>query len=108
MDYGKYLYAQQKQLSKQKAKTHETELKEMRLGIKIGQHDLEVKESAIKKFLERGDRVKVTVQLRGREMMFKDKVPAFLEKVKSETGAELEKPLDRLGNRFSIVLIKKK
>ncbi len=108
MDYGKYLYSQQKQESKQKAHAHQTELKEVRLGIKIGDHDLEVKEGQIKKFLERGDRVKVSVQLRGREMMFRDKVPAFFEKIKTDTGASFEKDAERLGNRFSTVLIKSK
>lgn len=108
MDYGKYLYSQQKQESKQKANAHQTELKEVRLGIKIGDHDLEVKVNQMKKFLERGDRVKVSVQLRGREMMFKDRVTEFLEKVRVQAGANFEKPLERLGNRFSVVLIKSK
>lgn len=105
MDYGKYLYAQQKQAAKQKAHAHETELKEVRMGVKIGQHDLEVKEGMIKKFLERGDRVKVTIQLRGREMMFKDRVNGLLEKIRIDVHAVFEKPLERLGNRFSAILI---
>jgi translation initiation factor IF-3 len=106
MDYGKYLYAQQKQESKQKAHAHQTELKEIRLGIKIGEHDLEVKEAKIKQFLDRGDRVKVTVQLRGREMMFRDRVPAFLEKIRQNANANFDKDLEKLGNRFSVILIK--
>lgn len=108
MDYGKYLYSQQKQDSKQKAHAHQTELKEVRLGIKIGDHDLAVKIAQMNKFLERGDRVKVTVQLRGREMMFRDKVPAFLEKIRLSTGSNFDKSLEKLGNRFSVVLIKSK
>lgn len=108
MDYGKYLYAQQKQLAKQKAHAHESQLKEVRVGIKIDTHDLAVKENMIKKFLERGDRVKVSLQLRGREMMFQNKVAEFLEKIRVDTGSNFEKPLERLGNRFSAVLIKSK
>ena len=106
MDYGKYLYSQQKQLSKQKAHAHNQELKEVRMSIKIGIHDLEVKINKIKKFLARGDKVKVTIQLKGREMMFRGKVPAFLEKIKTETNAVPEKSLERLGNRFSVILVK--
>lgn len=108
MDYGKHLYAQQKQESKQKAHAHQTELKEVRLGIKIGDHDLEVKEAQIIKFLARGDRVKVSLQLRGREMMFRDRVATFLEKIRIDTGSIFERPLERLGNRFSTILIKSK
>lgn len=106
MDYGKYLYSMQKQLAKQKAHAHNQELKEVRISIKIGIHDLEVKTNQMKKFLERGDKVKVTVQLKGREMMFRNKVPTFLEKIKADTNATLEKPLERLGNRFSVILVK--
>lgn len=108
MDYGKYLYSQQKQESKQKAHSHQTELKEVRMGVKIGQHDLEVKEGMIKKFLERGDRVKVTIQLRGREMIFKDRVNDLLEKIRIDVHGVFETPLERLGNRFSTVLIPSK
>ena len=78
------------------------------MGIKIGQHDLDVKLQKIKKFLDDGDKVKVTVILRGREMIFRDKVAGFLEKIKLASGAELEKPFEAMGNRFSVVLIKSK
>lgn len=106
MDYGKFQYMQQKQDSKQKAKSKTSELKEIRMGIKIDQHDLAVKIAKIKKFLEKGDQVKVTVILKGREMMFKDKVEGLIEKIKSESQANLEKSLEKLGNRFSVILRK--
>lgn len=108
MDYGKFLYTQQKQLAKQKAKAHEVEIKEVRLGIKIGDHDLQVKEERIKKFFASGDKVKVTVQLRGREMIFQDRVRSMLEKIKIATGGTFETSVERMGNRFSAVLTKAK
>lgn len=108
MDYGKFLYTQQKQASKQKAQSHGQELKEVRLSVKIDTHDLEVKTSLIKKFIDRGDKVKISVQLKGREMMFQDKVRGFLEKVRVDSGANFEKPLERMGNRFSVILVKAK
>lgn len=108
MDYGKYLYNQQKQLSKQKAKTHETTIKEVRMGIKIGDHDLAVKEGRIKKFFEQGDKVKVTIQLRGREMIFQDKVKTLLERIKTDTNGVFETMPERMGNRFSAILTKSK
>jgi len=108
MDYGKHLYNLQKQISKQKARSHETEIKEVRMGIKIGDHDLAVKIGRIKKFFDAGDKVKVTIQLRGREMIFQDRVKALIEKIKLESGGVGESDVERMGNRFSTVLIKSK
>lgn len=108
MDYGKYLYSKQKQDAKQKAKTKTIEMKELRMGIKIDTHDLEVKINKIRKFLESGDKVKATIILRGREMVFKDRVDGLIEKIRQEAGAEFDRPVERTGNRFSAVLTKKK
>lgn len=108
MDYGKFLYTQQKQASKQKAQSHGPELKEVRLSVKIDTHDLEVKTNLIKKFIDRGDKVKLSIQLKGREMMFQNKVSGLLERVRADSGANFEKPLDRMGNRFSVILVKAK
>ncbi len=108
MDYGKHLYNLQKQISKQKAKSHETTIKEVRMGIKIGDHDLEVKEGRIKKFFAAGDKVKVTIQLRGREMIFQDRVRALMNRIMTDTNATSETSLERMGNRFSAVLIQSK
>jgi len=108
MDYGKYLYAQEKQVAKQKAKAHGSELKEVRLSIKIDKHDLDFKTNQIKKFLDRGDKVKISIQLKGREMMFRDKVPALFEKVRQETGSTFEKPLEKMYNRFFATIVKGK
>ena len=108
MDYGKYIYNQTKQESKQKANTHSSELKEVRLGIKIDEHDLNVKINRIKKFFEHGDHVKVSIQLRGREMMFRDRVNALMERVRVAAGANYEKPIDKLGTRFFATLVRSK
>lgn len=108
MDYGKYVYSQEKQISKQKAKVKDVELKEIRMGIKISEHDMNVKINQAKKFLEIGDKVKLTIQLRGREMMFRDKVQPLLNKIISEAGGVLEKPTERLGTRFSVIITKAK
>lgn len=104
MDYGKYIYNQTKMLNKQKAKAHGSELKEVRFGIKIDSHDLEVKINKIKQFMDRGDKVKVTIQLRGREMMFRDRMVSLMEKIKSETGGQFDKPVEKMGNRFFATL----
>ena len=104
MDYGKHLYTLQKQISKQRARSHDTEVKEVRMGIKIGDHDLSVKEGRIIKFFEQGHKVKVTIQLRGREMIFQDRVRALMARIIADTNAVAEGSLERMGNRFSAVL----
>lgn len=106
MDYGKFLYSQTKQVAKQRAKAKDSEIKEIRLGIKISEHDLEVKINKAKKFLSSGDKVKVNIQLKGREMMFRDKVQPLIERIKNETGAVFEKTTDKMGNRFFATLKK--
>jgi translation initiation factor IF-3 len=108
MDYGKHLYNLKKQVAKQKAKSHDSVIKEVRMGIKIGDHDLAVKVGRIKKFFAAGDKVKVTIQLRGREMIFQDRVRALMDKIKTESGGVSENDVERMGNRFSVVLIKSK
>lgn len=104
MDYGKYIYNQTKMLNKQKAKSHGSELKEVRFGIKIDSHDLDVKINKIKQFMDKGDKVKITIQLRGREMMFRDRMADLMEKIKTETGGEYDKPVEKMGNRFFATL----
>lgn len=109
MDYGKYIYDQTKMLNKQKAKSRGVELKEVRFSIKIGEHDLAVKINKIKQFLDRGDKVKITVQLKGREMsgmVFRDRMNDLMNKIKTETGAEFEKNVEKMGNRFFATLSK--
>jgi len=108
MDYGKYIYNQTKQVSKQKSQAKTSTLKEVRFSIKIDEHDLMVKTNKVKKFLEQGDKVKVTVILKGREMMFQDRASGLVDKVKVGANANLEKGIERAGNRFSAIMVKNK
>jgi len=68
MDYGKYKYEQTKKEREAKKNQKIVLLKEMRLRPKIGEGDLEFKTKLVQKFLEEGDKVKVTVVFRGREL----------------------------------------
>lgn len=107
MDYGKYRYAQEKQESRQKVKSKAPEIKEIRLSIKIDPHDLDFKTKQAQKFLKNGDKVKVALKLIGREMMFTNRVNEVLENFKTLAGGEFEGPIERMGNRFSIIIRKK-
>ena len=72
MDYGKYLYHQDKVERKQKKSQKKTEVKGIRIGFKTGEHDLEVREKQARKFLEARNMVKVTLLFKGREIVYAD------------------------------------
>jgi len=72
IDWGKFNYQKTKQLQKNKRSAKSFEVKQMRFGLKIGEHDLEVKSRKILGFLEAGHKVKITVFYRGRELAHKD------------------------------------
>ena len=68
IDYGKFRYEQLRRDKETRKKQHVTEIKEIRMSPNIDENDLSTKAGAARKFLERGDRVKVTLRFRGREM----------------------------------------
>lgn len=107
MDYGKFLYEKSKQVQKQKAKQKTTEIKEIKLGINIGEHDLEVKENRAKEFFQNGHKVKLFIILKGRQNMFKNKVQEIFERFKNDTNAEFDQLPNQQGNRFYSIIKKK-
>ena len=72
LDYGKYKYEQQKKASEARKKQKTVDVKEVKIRPGIEEHDYNVKMKAARKFLENGDKVKVTMRFRGREMAHQD------------------------------------
>ena len=68
VDYGKYRYEQARKEKEAKKKQHVVEVKEIRMSPNIDSNDLNTKVSAAKKFISKGDKVKITLRFRGREM----------------------------------------
>lgn len=83
IDWGKYQYQKMKEEAKnrKKAREKQSELKQMKVGLKISDNDLNIKVRKIKGFLEDGDRVKIMVVFRGREMAHKEIGQALLDKI---------------------------
>jgi translation initiation factor IF-3 len=81
VDWGKYNYQRTKQLQKSKRNSKSLEVKQMRFGLKISDHDLGVKLRKVTDFLETGHKVKITVFYRGRELAHKDLGFKLAEKV---------------------------
>lgn len=68
VDWGKFQYQKMKELQKNRKNAKGGDIKQMRLGLKIGQNDLDIKLRKIRSFLEGGDKVKIMIVFRGREM----------------------------------------
>lgn len=86
VDWGKYNYQRTKQQQKNRKSTKVLDMKQMRFGLKIGQHDLEIKMNKVTKFLEAGHKVKITVFYRGREQAHKELGFKLAEKVIADFG----------------------
>ena len=81
MDYGKFKYEQQKKKQEAKKRQAVVQIKEIKVRPKTDDHDYETKVRHIRRFLEEGDRCKITVFFRGREIVHKDRGIAILERV---------------------------
>ncbi len=106
MDYGKYKYEFSKRQRKAKQKSHQTHLKEVKMGVKIGDHDLQTKLNKAREFLEKRDKVKFTVRFRGREIVHKELGEDLLRKAQAELEdvAMVEVPI-RLEGRFLSMMV---
>ncbi|WBV44638.1 translation initiation factor IF-3 [Pseudoroseomonas cervicalis] len=105
-DYGKYKYEQQKKANEARKKQKIVEIKEIKVRPNIDDHDYDVKMRAAKSFIEEGDKVKVTLRFRGREMAHQDLGVKVLERIRTEL-AELAKveQMPRLENRQMIMVL---
>ena len=106
VDWGKYNYQKTKQIQKTKRNTKVLELKQMRIGLKISEHDLEVKLNKISKFLEVGHKVKLAIVYRGRELAHKELGYKLADKI-IESYAEtiaVDQPPQFAGKQLSFVI----
>ncbi|WP_019645050.1 translation initiation factor IF-3 [Novispirillum itersonii] len=85
LDYGKFKYENQKRKAEQRKKTKVIEVKEIKLRPNIDDNDYQVKMRALKRFIEEGDKVKVTLRFRGRELAHQNLGMDVLNRVKEET-----------------------
>lgn len=86
LDVGKYKYQAQKKAAEARKKQKVVDIKEIKLRPMIDDHDYDVKMRSMKRFFEEGDKVKVTLRFRGREMAHQELGFQLLNRVKSDTG----------------------
>lgn len=106
VDWGKYNYQKTKQLQKNKRATKVLDIKQMRMGLKISDHDLGIKLKKVNGFLEAGHKVKIVLFFRGREMAHKDLGFRLAEKIigQFDEGIVVDQPPQLLGKQLSFVV----
>jgi translation initiation factor IF-3 len=87
LDYGKFRFLEQKKSAEARKRQKIVEVKEIKLRPGIDEHDYDVKMRAVQRFFDEGDKVKITLRFRGREMAHQDIGFRLLDRVKQETGA---------------------
>jgi translation initiation factor IF-3 len=112
IDYGKFKYQLQKKASEAKKKQVTIKVKEVKFRPAVDTHDLDVKLRNVYKFLDGGDKVKLLMQFRGREMAHKhiglDKFKLIIAGIQEKTECVIESPLKMMGNRAICMIAPKK
>ena len=106
VDWGKYNYQKTKQLQKNKRNTKISELKQMRFGLKISEHDIDVKLKKVSSFLEDGDKVRLSIIYRGRELAHKELGNQLMDKLLAKLGENVttDQPAQFAGRQLSLVV----
>ncbi len=106
LDFGKFRFLEQKKSAEQRKRQKIVEIKEIKLRPGIDDHDYEVKMRSVRRFFEEGDKVKVTLRFRGREMAHQDIGFKLLQRVRTETApiAKVESEPLMEGRQMTMVL----
>jgi translation initiation factor IF-3 len=109
LDFGKFKYEQQKKRNEAKKKQRVIEIKEVKVRPNIDENDYQVKLRSMKNFIEEGDKVKVTLRFRGREMAHQDIGVKVLERIRTdlETATKVEQ-MPRMEMRQMVMVLSPK
>lgn len=110
MDYGKFKYQTSKKTQEAKKRSRASQLKEIKLRPHTDEHDLDFKLRNLRKFLEKNDRVKVTIFFRGREMAYMEVGEQLLNRVAEQLidqGTVYQPPTREARNRMSMIIVPK-
>jgi translation initiation factor IF-3 len=106
VDWGKYNYQRTKQMQKNRRNAKVSELKQMRFGLKISDHDIAVKLRKVTEFLDEGNKVRLTAVYRGRELAHRDTGYKLLDRLMNELGEHVvsDQPPQFAGKQLSMVV----
>lgn len=113
MDYGQFKYREDKKAQKQKSNQKKMEIKGIRLSVRISEHDLKMRVEQAKKFLEKGNKLKLELSLKGRERQHPEKaietINAFAAVLEQDETIKIirEQDLTKQSGRFSMILANK-
>ncbi|MEL6224875.1 MAG: translation initiation factor IF-3 [Cyanobacteria bacterium J06627_8] len=110
MNYGKYKFEQEKKAREARKKQHTSDVKEVKMRYKIGEHDYNVRLNQAERFLKSGDKVKATVMFRGREIQHSDLAETLLKRLATDLKelAEVQQMPKREGRNMMMMLAPKK
>lgn len=108
MDFSTFKYQKEKEAKKQRAQSKEVEVKGIRLSLRIGKNDLEVRKRQTKKFLEKGHKIRIEMILRGREKAHADRareiINQFIESLKDDYDIRVETPVKKMHGKLHTII----
>lgn len=111
VDFTRFKYQKEKEVRRQKAKSHVSEMKGIRLSVRIGDHDMNIRQTQAEKFLNRGDKAKIEIILRGRERgklnIAFDVIKKFIANIEENIPVRYEQEATRQGNKVTAIIVKK-
>lgn len=111
IEFTHFKYQKEKEARKQKVKSHVSGTKGIRLSVRISDHDMGVRQAQAEKFLDRGDKIKAEVILRGREnakpQLAFEVIQRFFDKLSEERDVHMEQKITKQGNKITAIIVKK-
>ncbi len=108
VNFGHFKYQKEKEDRKRKVHAHETEVKGIRLSMRIGDHDMEIRKQQGLKFLQRGDKLKIELIMRGRERIHKDigeqVIKNFIAALTKDLPIRIDQPISAQGHKMFAVV----
>lgn len=111
LEYGQFKYQKEKEQRAKKVKAKKVEVKGIRLSVKMGEHDLDVRRGKAEDFLEEGHKLKIEIVMRGREKAHTDiaaqRIESFINTLKEKHDLFIEQPVKRQGGTVSAIVGRK-
>lgn len=111
LDFGQFKYQKEKEMRIQKARAKKIDIKGIRLSVKMGQHDLDIRRDQAEGFLADGDKLKIEIMLRGREKehgeLATQRIREFTAQLEKKYPLMIEQPIQRAGGNVSTIVGRK-
>ena len=104
INYDKLRYEETRAERRARANQKTISIKEIRVGVKISPHDLQLKVDQAKKFLEKGNKVHIALRMRGREQAFADRAFKLVQEIITATGGKVEQHPSKMGNQITATI----